>query len=108
MQREISNRVFLGQTTSPLDDVGLSSALDRTASDYTDAAEKVKKIKELIRTENYDAHIARYIPVALKLGFQGMVEDTDTKEKIANASCKNMEELDFQILLPDKLLCKSV
>ena len=108
MQREISNRVFLGQTTSPLDDVGLSSALDRTASDYTDTGEKVKKIKELIRTENYDAHIARYIPVALKLGFQGMVEDTDTKEKIANASCKNMEELDFQILLPDKLLCKSV
>ena len=108
MQREISNRVFLGQTASPLDDVGLSSAIDKTASDYTDAGEKVKKIKELIRTDNYDANIARYIPGVLKLAFQGMVEDTDTKEKIANASCKNIEELDFQILLPDKLLCKCV
>ena len=42
MQREISNRVFLGQTASPLDDVGLSSAIDRTASDFIDAGEKVK------------------------------------------------------------------
>ena len=32
---------YLGQTTSPLDNVGLSSAIDRTASDYTDAGEKV-------------------------------------------------------------------
>ena len=56
--------MFLGQTTFPLDDVGLSSAIDRTASDYTDAGEKVKKIRELIRTQNYDADIARYIPVS--------------------------------------------
>ena len=41
MQREISNRVFLGQTTSPPDDVELSSAIDRTVSDYTDAGEEV-------------------------------------------------------------------
>ena len=40
MQRKTSNRVFLGQTTSPLDDVGLSSAIDKIASDYTDAGEK--------------------------------------------------------------------
>ena len=41
MQREISDRVFVRQTTSPLDDVGLSSGLDRTASDYPDAGQKV-------------------------------------------------------------------
>ena len=41
MQREISNKVFLGQTTLPLDNVGFSSAIGRTASDYTDAGEKV-------------------------------------------------------------------
>ena len=44
MQREISNRVFLGQTTLSLDDIGLSSAIYRTASDCTDAGEKVRKI----------------------------------------------------------------
>ena len=41
MQREISNKVFLGQTTPPLDNVGFSSAIGRTASDYTDVGEKV-------------------------------------------------------------------
>ena len=41
MQREINNRVFLGQTTLPLDNVEPSSAIDRTASDYTDGGEKV-------------------------------------------------------------------
>ena len=44
MQREISSRVFLGQTALPLDDVRLSSVIDKTASDYTNAEEKVKRI----------------------------------------------------------------
>ena len=33
--------------------------------------------------------------------FQGMLEDTDTREKAAHSSYKDMEELDFQILLTD-------
>ena len=61
MQREISNKIFLGRTVSPFDDVGNSSAIDRTALNYTDAKEKVKKIRELISTGKYDADIARYI-----------------------------------------------
>ena len=41
MQREISDKVFFGNTVSPLDDNGRSSDIDRTASDYNDAKEKV-------------------------------------------------------------------
>ena len=41
MQREISNKVFLGQTTPLLVNDGFSTAIGRTASDYTDAGEKV-------------------------------------------------------------------
>ena len=41
MQREISNRVFLGLATSLLEDVDLTSAIDGTASDYADTREKV-------------------------------------------------------------------
>ena len=33
--------------------------------------------------------------------FQGMIEDIDTREKVAHTSYKDMEELDFQILLTD-------
>ena len=31
--------------------------------------------------------------------FQGMLENLDTREKVAHSSYKEMEELDFQILL---------
>ena len=78
MQREISDKVFLGNTVSPLDDIGRSSAIDRTASNYNDAKEKVKKIRELISTGQYDEDIAKYIPNLLELKFQGMLEDIDT------------------------------
>lgn len=43
MQREISNKVFFGNTVSPYDDAGRSSTIDRTALNYNDAKEKVKK-----------------------------------------------------------------
>ena len=69
MQREISNKAFLGNTVSPYDNAGRSSAIDRTASSYNDAKEKVQKIKELISTGRYDEDIAKYIPGLLELKF---------------------------------------
>ena len=45
MQREISDKVSLINTVSPYTDPGLSSAIDRTASNYNDANEKFKKSK---------------------------------------------------------------
>ena len=56
---------------------------------------------ELFRTGTYDADIARYINDVLKLVFQGMLADIDTKEKRVDASYKDMEQLDFEISLPD-------
>ena len=41
MQRETSDKIFLGQTASPYDDAGRSSAVGRTASSCNDAKEKV-------------------------------------------------------------------
>ena len=82
--------------------LGKSSTFDRTTSNYLDAKEKVRKIRELISTGKYDADIARYIPRVLEMRFQGMLEDIDTREKVAHASYKDMEELDCQILLTDK------
>ena len=37
----------------------------------------------------------------LDLVYQGMLEDIDTKEKAAHISYKDMEQLDFQIMLTD-------
>ena len=66
---------------------------------------KVKKIREIIRTGNHGANIARYIPGVLKFVLQSMLEDIDTKEKPERVSCKDMEQLElllyyFEISLP--------
>ena len=79
MQREISDRLFLGETLNPYENVRRSTA---TASNYNDAKEKVQKIRDLIEIRKYDANLAKYIPRMLELAFQGMLEDIDTKEDI--------------------------
>ena len=96
MQREISNRVFFGPTVSPFDDIGNSSATERTASNYNDAKGKVRKIRELIKSGTYDGDIARDIPGILEMKFQEMLEYIDTRGKVAHSSYRDMEELGFQ------------
>ena len=97
MQREICNKVLLGNTVSPYNDGGRLSAIDKTASNYNDAREKVQKIRELISTGRNDEDITKYIPGLRELKFQGMLEDIDTREKTAHPSYTDMEQLDFQI-----------
>ena len=62
MQREISERIFLGETLNPYEDSRKSTVIDRTASNYNDAKEKVQKIRDHIGTGKYDKNLAKYIP----------------------------------------------
>ena len=88
-----------GRTVSPFDSIGSSSDINRTASNFLNASEKVQKIKKnLLRQEN-DADIAKNMPETLELVYQGMLENTDTKEQPAHISYKDMGNLEFQILL---------
>ena len=87
MQREIGNEVHIGATVTPFSSIGKSSAIDRTAWNYEDSGEK--------------AGIASYIPRNLDLVYQEMIEVIDIKEKTAHISYKDMEQLDFQIMLTD-------
>ena len=59
----------------------------------------MQKIKTLRETAEYDTIIAKYIPGTLELMFQGMLEDINTKEQPAHISSKDMEHLEFQIML---------
>ena len=59
----------------------------------------LKKNFKLMKTGNYDADIAKYIPGVPETKFQGMLEDIDTRKKVAHPSYKDMDELDFQILI---------
>ena len=81
MQTNISNKVFLRQNVSPFDNARVSDVIDRTASNYNDAKEKIQNIRELIKTGNYDADIAKYIPGVLEMRFQGMLEDMTLGKK---------------------------
>ena len=101
MQKEIGNEVHIGATVTPFSSIGKSSAIDRTASNYEDSGEKVEKIRQLISTRTCDAGIASYIPRNLDLIYQEMIEVIDIKEKTAHISYKDMEQLDFQIMLTD-------
>ena len=65
MQHQITNNIHLGQTVTPFDSVGGSSAIDRIASDFDYATQKVNKFKRLINIGEYNADLARYIPGTL-------------------------------------------
>ena len=106
MQREIGDEVRLGSTVSPFDNIGLSSSIDRTGSNYGDAKNK-KKNKRTNSTGNYDVNITRYIPGTLDMVFQGMLENIDTKKKVAHSFYKDMEQLDFQITLSNNYYVNS-
>ena len=101
MQREISDIIFLGEILNLIDDAQASTVIDRTASNYNDAKEKVQKIRDLLGTGKYDENLAKCIPGLLELAFQGMIENIDTKENAAHSFYKYMEQLDFQILLTE-------
>ena len=73
--------------------------MDRTVSDFDNANQKVKRIKRLIHTGEYDADIARYVPEILDLVFQGMLDKITTIEQPAHLSYKDKETLDVQLLL---------
>ena len=88
MQWEISDKNTLGDTLNPINDARRSTAIDRTTSNYDDAKEKVKKIRDLINIWKYNADLAKYIPGLMDLAIQGMLDDIDTREKVAHPSCK--------------------
>ena len=55
----------------------------------------------------YHADLAKYIPDLLDLAIQGMLNDIDTREKVAHPSYKDMEQLYFQILLTENYYLNS-
>ena len=46
MQRQINNNIHLWQTVSPFASVGYFAAIKRTASDFDNANQRVKKNKK--------------------------------------------------------------
>ena len=89
------------ETLNPIDDARRSTVIDKTTSNYNDTKEKVQKIRDLINMGKYDADLPKYIPGLTDLAIQGMLDDIDTREKVAHRSNEDKEQLDFQILLTE-------
>ena len=91
MQRDVSDKNTLGDTLNPINDIWRSTAIDRTTSNYNDAKEKVQKIRDLINMGKYDADLVKYIPGLADLAIQGVLDDINTREKVAHSSYKDKE-----------------
>ena len=82
-----------------LDSIGQSAVINRTASNFNNANEKVQKIKRIINTGEYDKVVARYIPGTLDLAYQVILENIDAREQLAHIFYQDMENLELQIIL---------
>ena len=96
MQREISDKNTLVDTLNPINDARRSTAIDRTTSNYSDAKEKVQKIRDVINIGKYDADLAKYIPGLMDLAIQGILDDIDTREKVADLLIKKKSNSIFK------------
>ena len=47
MQKSIDTNVHLQQTVSPFESIGKSDAINKIASDFDNASQKVKKLRDL-------------------------------------------------------------
>ena len=52
MERQINDNIHLGNTVTPIESVGKSSAINGTTSDFDNANQKVKKKKDLSIRDN--------------------------------------------------------
>ena len=72
MQREISNKIQLGETLNPLNYVSAVSSIDNTFS-LKDVFGKVDKIGDSWDKGTADASLIRYIPVLSNVLSQGKI-----------------------------------
>ena len=87
----------------PFESVGNVPSIDKTTFDFDTARLKVKKLKRLVDSGEYNVDVARYILGTLELSFQGMLDDIKTVEQVAHPSYRDKEKFDFQLLLDKNL-----
>ena len=98
MQREISNKIQLGETLNPLHDVSAVLFIDNT-SNLKDVFGKVDKLGDLRDKGNTDASLRRYIPGLSNVSRQGKIFNIVPKKAYTTSTYTDKKALEFTIEL---------
>ena len=98
MQREISNKIQLGETLNPLNDVSAVSSIGNT-SNLNDVFGKVDNLRELWDRGQADARLIRYIVGLSNVLRQGKIFNIFPKKAYATSTYPNRKTLEFTIEL---------
>ena len=98
MQREISNKIQLGEILNPLKDVSAVLSIDNT-SNLKDVFGKVNKLRDLWDRGQADASLIRYIPGLSNVWKQGKIFNIVPKKAYATSIHADKKTLEFTIEL---------
>ena len=98
MQREISNKIRLGENLNPLRDVTNVPSVHNVAN-LRNVFSKVDKLGNLWNKGEADAELARYIPGLTDASKQGQVYNIEPKRAYALQTYVNQKTLEFTITL---------
>ena len=85
MQREISNKIQLGETLNPFKDISEDLSIDNV-SNLKDVFGNVDKLEDLWEIETADATLTRYIPGLSNVLRQGKIFNIVPKKAYATST----------------------
>ena len=95
MQREISNKIRLGENLSPLEDVSNVPSIHNVVN-LRDVFGKVDKLGALWDFEEADASLDRYIPGLTDVSRQGQLYSINAKKAYAAQTYVDQKTLEFK------------
>ena len=98
MQREISNKIQLGETLNPLNNISAVLSIDNT-SNLKDVFGKVDKVGDLWDKGTADPSLKRYIPDLSNVLRQGKIFNIVPKKAYITSTCSDKKTLEFTIEL---------
>ena len=98
MQREIGDKIQLGDTLNPLNDASAVPAIDST-SNLKDIFGKIDKLGDLWDRGKADANLIRYLPGGGEVSRQGKIFNIVPKKAYASLAYTDKKTLEFTIEL---------
>ena len=96
MQREIGDKIQLGDTLNPLNDVSAVPAIDNT-SNVKDVFGKIGKLGDLWDRGKADASLIRYLPGGSEVLRQGKIFNIVPKKAYVSSTYTDKKHLNLQL-----------